>query len=258
MARELGGVELVPIEAYLATSADAFRKLTNDRIPHWGVGVAFPESRTLVLRYQPGRTDELSRTARHELSHILLHAKLPDTRIPVWFNEGVATWVAREWRFHESIEVVVAALRSGLIPLSEIDFVLGFDAARAHLAYTESQLAVLYLIEQGGSGSVAAVVEALSEGASFDVALFRVLGVSPAAFESGFRDYVGSRFGPMALVTSPEAVWVFASALIIVVYAAVRIRNRRRVAAWEEEDDLEALPLRLRLRVRRAADEENS
>ncbi len=254
VARNLGGLYQPPVDAYLATSVEQFHELSDHRVPHWGVGVAFPESRTLVLRYLPGQSAELDQTARHELSHILLHAALTraDARLPVWFNEGVAMWVAEEWRFHQGIEVLFAALGSGVLPLSDIDAVLGFGSARAQLAYTESLLAVLFLVELGGRGTIPEMIEALAEGATFDVVLFRTTAMTPAAFESAFQTYVERRFGPWAMLTSPDALWLAASILIIFSFVAVRFRNRARVAAWEREDPLEALPLRLRLRVRRA------
>ena len=254
VARSLGGLVQVPIEAYLAQTSEQFHELSNHRVPHWGAGVAFPDSRTLVLRSLPGQSDELVQTARHELSHILLHAAVSKTavRIPVWFNEGVAMWVAHEWRFHQSFEVLVAALGSGVLPLAEIESVLSFGSARAHLAYTESLLAVLLLVELGGHGAIPDMVDALSRGVSFDVALFQTTGMTPSAFESEFQCYVGRRFGPWAVLTPPDAIWLAVSLMILLCYVAIRFRNRARTAAWEDEDPLDALPLKLRLKVRRA------
>ena len=260
VARNLGGLDQVPVEAFLATTNDQFQELSDHRVPHWGVGVAFPDSRTLILRSLPGQSAELIKTARHELSHILLHAAVSKAavRLPVWFNEGVAMWVAEEWRFHQGIEVLFAALGSGVLPLADIDAVLTFGSARASLAYTESLLAVTLLVELGGRGTIPAMVEALGEGVSFDMVLFRTTGMTPGAFESAFQTYVERRFGPWAMVTSPEALWLVVSILIILCYVAIRFRNKTRVAAWEREDPLDALPLRLRLRVRRDRREEDS
>ncbi len=259
VACDLGGLDPIPIEAYLATSDDQFHDLSDHRVPHWGVGVAFPDSRTLILRRLPGQSDELVKTARHELSHILLHAAVSKAAVvlPVWFNEGVAMWVAEEWRLHQSLKVLVAALGTGVLPLADIDSVLTFGSTRAQLAYTESLLAVLFLIELGGPGTLPAMIEELSAGVAFDVVLFRTTGMTPGAFESAFLEYAGRRFGPWAVLTSPEAIWLAASILIILCYVALRIRNRARVAAWEREDPHDALPLRLRLKVRRQRDTED-
>jgi len=69
-----------------------FRALTRGRLPHWGAGVAFPEEGRVLLRPFPGLADELPRTARHEIAHIVLHRRIRSPA-PVWFHEGVAMWL---------------------------------------------------------------------------------------------------------------------------------------------------------------------
>lgn len=240
------------IIVYVARTETEFGALTQHRIPHWGAGVAYPQAMTIVLR-RTGPYESLLQTARHEFSHILLHHAVSSTgrRPPVWFNEGLAMWVAREWRLSQSLEVAAAAIRGGLIPLGEIDAVLSFGAGRAHLAYDQSYLAVLYLIDRGGEDAVPTIVSELAGGTPFDVALYRVTGLSPAAFEEGYATYVAARFGLVSLLTAEEAIWVYIVMLVLLVYVGVRVRNRRTLARWEEEDPLEGLPLRLQAKIKR-------
>ena len=145
--RKLGGAPEIPIAVYLAPNEAIFRELTHGRLPHWSAGVAFLESRTIVL--QAG-TDNLLQVARHEFAHIFLHAIAP-SRVPVWFHEGVAMWASHEWRLRQSAAVFYAVFSENLIPLSEIDEVLSFPSAKADLAYTESLLAVSFLNPSGRS-----------------------------------------------------------------------------------------------------------
>ena len=250
VARKLGGISGVPITVYLAPSEGAFRDLTRGRIPHWGVGCAFPEAGVIVLRKLPGQSDELLRVARHEISHVLLHHAAPG-RVPVWFDEGVAMWAAQQWRLRQSVEVFYAILSGGLVPLGEIDGVLAFSSPRAHLAYTESLLALTYLIHLGGEDAVARIVEEMASGTSFEIALYRVTGYTPRQFERTWMEYVRGRFSLTALLVGPEAIWLYLSLLLLGAYVAVRIRNRRLMQRWEREDPADALPLRLRLQVHR-------
>jgi len=255
VARKLGGVASPPVQVYLASSDPQFHSLTGGRIPHWGVGVAFPASGTIVLKVQRGQTDELLRTARHELSHTLLHNAVSSgssaRRVPVWFDEGVAMWAAGEWRFRYSAEVAFAAVGGGLLPLDDIDAVLAFESPKAQLAYTQSYLAVLFLLETAGQDAVAAVVEEMVAGAQFDVALYRITGMTPDRFEDGWRIYIHSRFGLQGILLSPEAIWVYLVFVLVAVATGIRFRNRATLRRWEEEDPLAALPLRLRLQVKR-------
>ncbi len=253
IARRLGGVAQVPIAVYLAPSEEVFRALTGGRIPHWGVGCAFPEAGIVVLRKLPGQPDALLLTARHEICHILLHHAVPG-RVPVWFNEGVAMWGAQEWRLRQSAEVFYAMFSGGLVPLSEIEDVLSFSSSRAHLAYTESLLAVVYLIHLGGPDAVGRMIADLSSGTPFDVALYRVTGYTPRRFEKMWADYVWGRFSLISLMIAPEALWFYLALLFLAAYVAVRYRNRRTVRRWEDEGPAEVLPLRLRLQVHRRED----
>ena len=253
VAERLGGVPHPDLAVYIAQSDQDFKTLTRNRIPHWGIGVAYPQAMTIVLRYRAGQTEALLQTARHEFSHILLHNAVPSTsdRLPVWFNEGVAMWVAREWRLRQSLEVAVAAFCDGLVRLAEVDSVLTFGAARAELAYDQSYLAVLFIIERGGEGALQDVINHLRDGTSFDAALHRVTGLTPEAFEIAFGAFVAARFGFLALLTSGEAIWFYIVFLVLMVWVGVRLRNRRTLARWEAEDPLDALPLRLRAKIKR-------
>ena len=254
--RKLGGVPAVPIAVYLAPSKDGFRDLTKGRLPHWSAGVAFLESRTIVLQ---SRVDDLLQVARHEFAHVLLHAAVP-ARVPVWFHEGVAMWASHEWRLRQSAAIFYAVFSGGLIPLSEIDDVLSFPSAKADLAYAESLMAVGFLIRLGGPNAVVAMLSELEAGAPFEVALFRVTGITPREFEHRWRDSVQGRFGLMALLFSPDLIWLYLALLLLLAYLGVRLRNRATLRRWEAEDAAEELALTqcenaIRLRVYRREDE---
>ena len=236
------------ITVYLAPSEADFSRLTGGRIPHWGIGCAFPESGFVVLRKRPGQSAELLQTARHEIAHILLHRAAP-RGFPVWFGEGVAMWASREWRLRQSAQAMLAVISGGLVPLAEIDSVLSFASPEADLAYTESLLAVTFLIHEGGRGAVAEIVVELAERTSFAVALYRVTGLTPNRFEAAFFEYVRGRFGLTSILTAPEALWFYIALLFVFSYLGVRYRNRVRTREWEAEDPAEGLPLRLRLQV---------
>ena len=253
VAQKLGGGQDVPIIVYVAGSQALFQTVTRGRIPHWGAGCAFPAERIAVLRLLPGQRGQVLKTARHEISHILLH-HLARSRVPRWFDEGVAMWAAQEWRLRESTELSYAIFSGGLVPLGEVEGVLGFSSSKARLAYTESLLAVLYLIHLGGPGTVAQIVQTLGTGVSFDVALYRITGLTPGRFEREWAEYAEGRFSATALLTSAGALWFYMTLLLLGVFVAVRVRNRRIIEQWDEESPEDALPLRLRLRVRRSGD----
>jgi hypothetical protein len=229
------GVEALSVTVYLAGSEAEFRALSRGRVPHWGVGCAFPAEGVILLQNLPGRGAELAQTARHELAHIALHRRVQG-RVPVWFHEGVAMWFAREWRLWDSASVFFWVLADGLVPLGEIDAVLGFPSARAQLAYTESLLAITHVIDLGGPQAISRIVTEVAAGDRFEAALVRATGLSLAQFEASWSGYVSGRFGWAGLVSSPQVLWLSVSGLVVAAYLAVRLRNRARRARWERED----------------------
>jgi hypothetical protein len=252
VAGRLGIQSPASFDVTLAANEAGFRALMGDRFPHWGVGAAFPQRRLIVLMPFRGDHAETLQTARHEVSHVLLfQATQRDgdneaRRVPTWFDEGVAMWVAGEWRLNDSIDVFFGVLSGGLVPLAELDRVLGFPQARAQLAYSQSQMAVTYLMELGGPSAVGEIVRIVRDGEPFDVAIQNVTGLTMVEFEIRLARFVGSRYGLAAMATSSPALWFYASLLILVAYVSVRLRNRARVKAWEEEDPTSALPRHLR------------
>ncbi len=240
--KKLGHIPATPMTVYLAPSQTAFDELTQGRLPHWSAAVAMPALRTIVLKRGP--LERQTQTIQHELSHVLLHAAV-GKYVPVWFNEGVAMWASHEWRLQNTASVLYAVLSGGLISLSEIDAVLQFPSVKADLAYTESLLAVLYIIRLGGENAIVAMISELSYGASFDVALFRVTDKTPYEFEKTWNNYVSGRFSLAALLVSPDSLWGYLVLLFGVAYVAVRLRNRAKLRRWELEERFEAFELKV-------------
>jgi len=234
----------------LASSASEFRRLTSGQLPHWSAACALPHADLIILRRSPGEDRELLRTARHEMAHILVHRAAPG-EVPLWFDEGVAMWAAGEWRLSQSAEVFLAVLGGGLLSLGEIEGILRLPAGRARLAYTQSFLVATYLIHLGGPGAVAAMMDEMSAGASFDLALYRLTGMTPGEFEEACTAYVRGRYRLGAIFLAPEMIWIHLCLLFLAVYVAVRIRNRKTLRRWADQDATEDLPLKLRLQIHR-------
>ena len=86
-----------------------WNSLTAGRAPSWGAAIAVPGARTILLRADEG---DLSRTLRHELAHLALHEAVA-VRVPLWFDEGYASWAAGEWDRLGTLEL---NLRSSVVP----------------------------------------------------------------------------------------------------------------------------------------------
>ncbi|HEX5635300.1 MAG TPA: hypothetical protein VFX50_18780, partial [Gemmatimonadales bacterium] len=81
-----------PFRLVVLPDREALARWTGGRAPRWGAALAFPRSRTILLRADA----DPQRTLQHELAHLVLN-EAHKSRVPLWFDEGYAVWAAGEW-----------------------------------------------------------------------------------------------------------------------------------------------------------------
>jgi hypothetical protein len=122
------------------------------------------------------------------------------------------------------------------MPLDSIDRVNRFDAYGAALAYSESHLAVAYMINKYGIDGVPELLNAVDSTARFDGALFTVFGFSPQEYDRLVRNYIIDRYHFVFLMGDNYLFWIPGALLVIAGFIAVKIRNKRRKKIMEEEE----------------------
>ena len=107
-----------PIEVYILDSPDAFRHFLTFYYPELPPRRAFflaQGTRRVVYTYQGTRLEE---DLRHEATHALLHAAVPD--LPLWLDEGLAEYFevddSREGRNAEHLARLPDDFASGFTP----------------------------------------------------------------------------------------------------------------------------------------------
>jgi hypothetical protein len=210
--------------------------LAHGRAPAWGAALAFPESRTILLRADAG---DLRRTLRHELGHLVLHQRVR-VRVPLWFDEGYAALAAGEWERLGGLELNLAVARGAVPDFAELDGALRGSAGAADAAYGLAMSAVLELARRNPSGRLDPLLADLVDGRDFDAAVLATTGLSPTRFEDGWRRSVRTRY---TLVTwfAAGGLWVLAAAAAVVLVWWRRRADRGRRAAldigWEVPED---------------------
>lgn len=221
----------VPPPFTLIVTADSAElvRFTRGRAPGWGAGVVLPGARTVLLR---GDLPDLSRTLRHELGHLVLHAEFRG-RVPLWFDEGYAAWASGELGRFESLELNLAVATGRVPTLTALDGMLRGSASTASLAYSLAASAVAEIDHRAPPGSLERLLASLSEGVGFDTALEAATGLNPGRFEAAWRAALRRRYG---LIT-----WLAAGGMWTVVALAVaalawhrRERDRPRRAALDQ------------------------
>lgn len=221
-----------PLRLIIVPDGRHLDSLTSGRAPPWGAAIAVPGSRTILLRADQG---DLYRTLRHELAHLALHQAVK-IRLPLWFDEGYATWAAGEWDRLGVLDLNLAVVRGAVPDLRSLDGALRGSATTADAAYALAVSAVTELARRNPSGSLEPLLNRLMAGEDFDASVLATTGLTMSQFGTEWRRAVRRRY---SLVT-----WLLAGGgwgiLALSMWALVRARRRadlpRRAAlddGWE-------------------------
>jgi hypothetical protein len=221
-----------PLQLIVVPDGSQFDSLSSGRAPEWGAGIALPGSRTILLRAD---RDELYGTLRHELAHLALHQAVKG-RVPLWFDEGYASWAAGEWDRLGVLDLNLAVVRGAVPDLRGLDGALRGSASTADAAYALAVSVVTELARRNPSGSLTPLLQRLEAGEDFDAAVLATTGLTMSQFDTQWRRAIRQRYS--------LATWLLAGGgwgvLAFSMWALVRIRRRadlpRRAAldeGWE-------------------------
>lgn len=213
----------------VAPSEQAFAALTGGRVPDWGLAVAFPHLRRVVVR-SPRLTGRAAVdpavVLRHELGHLYLTAAVgSESAMPRWFHEGFAALYADEWRWVAPAQLAWARVTRRLAPLEAItDSFPG--RGEPSTAYVQSMAAVRDLRDRGGDVGVARLLGRIRQGESFDRAMRETYGLTLGQFYAAWQEELGG-YGWLLALTDQRGIWI-ALALLVALLWIVRRRSIRR------------------------------
>jgi hypothetical protein len=156
--------------------------------------------------------------------------------LPKWFNEGMALIYAGDAEFSRGETLSRAMLTNELIPLNEIDYVLQFQQAKARLAYEQSYAFTFFLIDTFDEYRLLDLLKDLQAGSSFEQAFVSVYGSPLFELELQWFEYLQDRYRWRFLQNFDTLLWIFIPVLFILAFIAIKLRNRRTVKRWDQED----------------------
>ena len=186
----LGRVAPPPFTLVLVEDSASLARLSRGRAPGWGAGVAFPWARTILLRADLPR---LQQTLHHELGHLVLRSAVRG-RLPLWFDEGYASWASGELGRMEGLELNLAVATGKVPTFAQLDAMLRGSAATADLAYALAASAVSAVAERPPPGGLAPLLTRLAAGESFDSAFVAAIGLSVDRFEEEWQRSTKHRY----------------------------------------------------------------
>lgn len=239
LANKLGLELTSSVKVFLCPTEEIFNDLTGDFVPDWGEGVADPIQSVIILK-SPGVTenyDRFHKLVRHELTHVLIGQSVRHPQaMPKWFNEGMALYFSFDEEFAGGEAISKALFSDSIIPLDEIDDVLKFQKTKARLAYEESYSFTLFLEEKFGLDGIVRLIHELDAGKTFNQAFLDAFGMDLFDAELQWYKYLEEKYRWRFLLDFETLLWILILFLFIFVVMAIRLRNRRIMKKWEEEE----------------------
>jgi hypothetical protein len=222
----------------IAADARQFRDLIGPSVPEWGSAVAFPHEGRIVMqgRRAGSRAGDPFDVLRHELAHLVLHEALGDIT-PRWFDEGYASFAAREWSREDALRTNVALVIRGTPTLDELERWFGGGAARAEAAYALAYRAVAELAELDPHRGLTVLLAEWKRTGKLDTAVRNAYGLTLAGFEARWRARTRRRYGGLALLADVTLAAGFVLVVILPLYFARKRRDRRRMAVLVAADE---------------------
>jgi hypothetical protein len=228
----LGRKDPGPLRLILLPDESAFRRVSQGRIPGWGIGMAMPGARTIVIRAD---ADDPMSTLRHELAHLALHEAV-HTRVPLWFDEGYAVVAAGEWSRLDALQLNLAVVRGVVSDFRALDAALRQNAGEAEAGYALAASAVLHLGRLNPARTLDALLGHLQAGEGFDSAVVATTGLSVDRFEEAWQKDVRKRYNLVVWFVAGGG-WALLGGIVVLIAALRRRRDRPRREAlnqgWE-------------------------
>jgi hypothetical protein len=231
----LGRREPEPFRLVVAPDENALRRLSRGRVPGWGVGLAFPAARTIVVRAD---APDPYGALRHELAHLALHDAVR-VRVPLWFDEGYAVIAAGEFGRMDALQLNLALIRGAVGDLRTLDAALRQSEAEAATAYALAGSTLMHLARLNPTGTLDPLLKKLAAGASFDTAVVTTTGLTLAGFERSWQKDLRRRFGWLVWLSAGGG-WLI---LALLVLAAARWRRRRDLPRRRALDEGWVIPV---------------
>ena len=215
----------------IAPDVRRFREWGGPGAPEWGAALAFPDSRRIVMQGHTAGSDagDPLDVLRHELAHLALHEYLGDLA-PRWFDEGYASYAARELMRNEVLAANLALALRGMPTFDELDDRFTEGATSAQAAYALAYRAVDDLASIDAGRGLALLFEHWKESGSLDKAMRAAFGVTLASFEHDWRQRTRRRYGALALFGDLTFSTIVVLLIITPLYLARRRRDRQRMA----------------------------
>jgi peptidase MA superfamily protein len=231
------------IKIFFPESEEDYTKLTGGRLPEWSGAVAFSENRIIIIKPQQFiDNNKLFITIKHELIHIVIADKYFENNLPLWLNEGLATYLSNNYlEENEGLTLSNAIAAKKILELKEINQLMQLNTASANLAYLEAKIAVEYLIKQIGISQLPDFLDDLNSSKNSNKVFKKYLGYDFVDFEFYWYNYLKDKYEGLFVLNFDNMIWYILILIVVIAFIIVKIRNYKKKKSWEIDELLENL-----------------
>jgi hypothetical protein len=232
----------------IAGSKDEFVELqpTARPAPEWAGALTYP-GLGMVLIMTPGAMEtggaRYWSLLQHEMAHLLLGdaESRHGTRLPRWFQEGIATYVSGEMSLSRLIQLGWAQATGTAPDFRELEYTFPSQPSRAEAAYARSYLFIRYLSHRFGEDAVARVVSQSLKRGGISSGVAAAFDVSLAELLEGFDQYARVKATWIPVITSTATLWGVITLLFLITWFRKKVQGMRTMMRWDIEEEEERL-----------------
>ncbi|MGA1868953.1 MAG: peptidase MA family metallohydrolase [bacterium] len=235
----------ITTRVYLAPDSRTYQELIpGSRKSHeWSVGIFSPAENKIVLlspKAQKVGHPDLQQIMAHELTHFVLHTitRKHKVKLPVWLNEGLAMYEARQWDWHYRSIMAQISLSKSFAPLASLKENFPQERRNAERAYAQSISVIAFILNKHGVNALHGIIDKLIHGKTTRGAFQTVLGISLEEFERQWHAYLRRRYTWVPIITSSFTIWFLISILVLGIYFYKRRQAKQKMILWELEDQM--------------------
>jgi len=216
--------------------------------PPWAIGVAYPDLSIVSVALRRGTSPvNAQATLRHELGHVALGVAL-GPRAPRWLHEGFAYQHAGEWSWERTETLAGMAWFGGIVPLNQLDATFPAAELPASRAYAQSYDFVGFLSRRGRYEDKAddgdrwpfkRFLAEVGRTGDLEAAAKTAYGARLTDLFDEWKSSLTTRYMLVPIGLLGLALWIACALLLALAFWRRRRQNRRRLAAWDAQEQAE-------------------
>lgn len=221
----------------IAPDARRLRAWVGPYAPEWGAAFAFPDQRKIVMQGRGAASDAGDPVVvlRHELAHLALHEAMGGLP-PRWFDEGYASFAAREFSREQAFETSIGMVWRTLPTLEQLERGFVGGGMEASWSYAMAHRVVSELDALGGSGGLTNFLTYWKGTGSFEKGVRQAYGMTGEGFEKHWREATRRRYGALSFVTNVSAAVGLFAVVLVPLFLQRRSRDRKKLEAMRAAD----------------------